>query len=337
MTWGPLFAPLAGLYGAGVVLRRTAYDRGWFESHAAPLFLVSVGGLEAGGSGKTPVTGLLLQAFQRAGRRVGLLTRGYGRQSSGLVVRQMGAAYDAATIGDEPAMLVRSGLDVPVAVCSNRNVGAHALCELGCDVGVLDDAFAHRAQQREVDIVVLRGDAPVGNGHLLPWGSLREPISSLRRANVIWLHFRGTRAGPIPDWLTQRFPAAVFVVSHAVVGPVNFGEEEVNVAGKRVLAMAGIARPADVVASLEGLGAQVIGLKSFSDHHRYSQTDISRVIDAARAEKVDGVVTTAKDAVKLTSSWEGPPLWVLQSTVAIIDGQDALAQLIGIKGQFLGL
>ncbi len=331
MALGPLGAPLAGLYGALVLARRAAYDRGWLRTVPSPLYTISVGGLEAGGSGKTPVTGLLLGALAASGRAVGLLTRGYGRTSRGLVLRSPGEPAAPEMVGDEPAMLVSAGPDVPVAACAARVEGARALARIGCDCAVLDDAFSHRAIARDVDLVVLRGEAPLGNGHLLPWGSLREPASSLARADVVWLHFRG-RAAPAPSWLD----APVVVVSESVPGPLRDAHSgEVVEPRGPLLAAAGIARPSDLVVSLRALGAEVARLVSFRDHHRFDAADVDRLVRAGRAH--GAVVVTAKDAVKIAPLWRPaqPPLWVLEQRVAIRRGLAALAETVGIQEEFL--
>jgi len=335
MALGPIAAPLAGLYGAVVLARRAAYDRGWLAVAESPLFTVSVGGLEVGGSGKTPVTGLLLAALKAAGQSVGLLTRGYGRESRGLLVRAPGEPVTPEAIGDEPAMLIGGGLDVPVAACASRLLGARALVEAGCDAAVLDDAFSHRALARHVDIVVLRGESPVGNGHLLPWGTLREPASSLARAQVVWLHFR-RGATPAPEWLEPYGKA--HVVSEAIPGPVTdaLSREERDVRGRRLLLAAGIARPRDLIDTVEALGGNAAELVPFADHHRFSVTDAAALARRARAGGVDAVAVTAKDAVKLARHWPaGTPLWVVRQRLAIREGAGSLAKFLNIKEKFL--
>ncbi len=334
VTLGPLAAPLASLYGAGVLLRRFAYDRGLVAVSLPPVFTVSVGGLEAGGSGKTPVAGLLLAALERAGRKPGLLTRGYGRKSSGLVYRAPGELVDPASIGDEPAMLVDAGLDVPVVACARRAEGAGRLVEVGCTSLVLDDAFAHRAQGRDLDIVVLRAEEPFGNGHLLPWGSLREPPSSLRRAHVVWLHHRTgvSIMGPHPGTVQRFSPEATRVSSEAVAhGPFDAGGEAVDMTGARVVAAAGIARPADFFRSVEAGGGDVACRMSFSDHHDYTAADVATIARAAERSKADAVVVTPKDAVKLRPLWSGVPLWVLGTRVIVRRGVRDLAARLGVE------
>lgn len=317
-------APLGVLYGSGVLLRRWAYDRGLLSVVQPPAFTVSVGGLEAGGSGKTPVAGLLLGAFAMAQRSPGLLSRGYGRKTTGLVVRQRGGLADPGILGDEPAMLVAAGHDVPVAACERRSVGAQALVDAGCQTLVLDDGFAHRALGRDVEIVVLNGEAPFGSGHYLPWGSLREPPSSLRRAQVVWLHYRRNADTRRPAWFEQWCPQAVLVVSRAVVDSDN------NLKGARAVAAAGIARPAEFRSSLENAGVEVCELVSFADHHVYTAKDVERLRQRQRHHNATVTIVTAKDAVKLAPMWEGSDLWVVASSVQLVQGTADLADALKV-------
>jgi tetraacyldisaccharide 4'-kinase len=335
VTLGPVGAPFASLYGLVTLIRRLAYDRGWLAAADPGVRTISVGGLEAGGSGKTPVAGFLLRSLVGAGRAPGLLTRGYGRASRGLVVRRVGERADPARLGDEPAMLVRGGLDLPIAACARRVVGAARLVELGCDTLVLDDGFAHRALARHVDIVVLRGEQPLGNGHLLPWGSLREPPSSLGRADVVWHHFRG-EPGEARARLVERAPGAVHVASSGrPAGPLDAAGNEVLVSGQRVVAAAGIARPTDLSESASRLGLEVVATRAFADHHRYAAADVRRLAALAEAENAAAVLVTEKDAVKLAPIWRGPPLWTIGVRVLIHAGMEQLAARLGIPAECL--
>lgn len=335
VTLGPIGAPLAGLYGLVTLVRRHAYDHGWLAAAEPGVTTVSVGGLEAGGSGKTPVAGFLLRSFVSAGRSPGLLTRGYGRSSRGPVVRQPGEDPDPARLGDEPAMLVRSGLDVPVAACARRVVGAARLVELGCDTLVLDDGFAHRALARHVDIVVLRGERPLGNGHLLPWGSLREPASSLARASIVWHHFR-REAGEPQARLLELAPSAVHVASSGrIVGPQDVAGNDVPVNGQRVVSAAGIARPEDLFDSASRLGLEVVATRAFADHHPFGVADVRGLARLAERARAAAVVVSEKDVVKLAPIWNGPPLWTVGVRVVVHVGIAGLAALLDLSASCL--
>ncbi len=307
--------------------RRWLYDTGWLPAHAPPLPTFCVGGLEAGGSGKTPVTAWLVWWLQVQGQQPGLLTRGYGRVHSApnLVVRQVGEAASPATLGDEAAMLVAGGRDVPVAACPKRVLGAQALAQLGCSALVMDDGFAHRALLRHVDIVVLRGDAPLGTGHLLPWGTLREPPSSLRRAHVVWLHFKhGVEAAKRSNLAVLRrwCPRATVVHSCASYALVDLAGRPVA-CDAPLMAASGVAHPAGFHRALAHLGAPVVQTMVFADHHRYGARDVHKLRCAMARCGAKALVVTAKDAVKLRELWPSQQsLHVLRADLHITHGMD---------------
>ncbi len=232
-------------------------------------------------------------------------------------------------------MLVQAGLDLPVAACGTRSIGAQALVECGCDVIVLDDGFAHRALARDVDIVVLRGEAPLASGHLLPWGSLREPPSSLRRAHVVWLHFAEHVVSP-PAWLEQLAPQASVVVSEArPVAARSLADEPVDLHGRRVVAAAGIANPQRFFAALARMGARLDESCSLPDHHLWQPADVEALAALVRSHGSDGLVVTPKDAIKLAALWQGPPLWVVGTQVRVLAGRAELAKRLRMEPQEL--
>jgi tetraacyldisaccharide 4'-kinase len=326
-TWAvPLTAPLSTLFGAAARTRRFLYDRRLLPVRAPGRPTISIGGLEAGGSGKTPVAGFVLQALLRQGRAPGLLTRGYGRAASHLVVRRRGERPLPGALGDEPAMLVAGGLDIPVAAYRVRAVGAHALIALGCDTLVLDDGFAHRALARDLDVVVLRGETPFGNGHFLPRGALREPPSSLQRAHVVWVHYRRETPPPAPPAWLSPYTHATLVLSHARVGAAtDAAGNAVQLAGAPILGAAGIAHPADFADSLDATECELLGFVRFADHHPYGRDDVARLQARMRRVGARALVVTPKDAIKLAALWpDAGTLWVLGTEVVVTHGMNAL-------------
>ncbi|MEO0813815.1 MAG: tetraacyldisaccharide 4'-kinase, partial [Myxococcota bacterium] len=287
---GPLGAPFAPLYQTITSVRRLAYDRDWISRERAAHPTFSVGGLEVGGTGKTPITRWLLKALLRAGYRPGLLTRGYGRESSGLQLHEPGASADPARLGDEPA-LIAAEVPVPIAVCADRFAGAQALGEQ-VNALVLDDGFSHRRLHRDLDVVALRSERGPETLHHLPWGPLRESVKGLGRADVFWLHGEEGHE-QTSQALGLRFPEILQVRST----PRLIGAG--TLAGRSVALVTAIARPERVERSLSEAEVHVVERLAFPDHHRFNSADLERIEVRSRGLPI---VCTAKDAVKLSNS-----------------------------------
>jgi tetraacyldisaccharide 4'-kinase len=329
--WGlPLSWPAAGLYGAAVAARGALYDAGALTAYRAPCPVISVGGLEAGGTGKTPTAAYLLRYLCAQGLAPGLLTRGYGRQHSGLVLRARGEPATAAALGDEPAMLIQAGLDVPVAACAERRRGATALAALGCRTLVLDDGFAHRALARDLDIVVLRGEAPLDNGYLLPRGDLREVPAALGRAHLVWFNYRRGPPPAVPPpsmarWLNDK---PVVLAQLVPTPPRDTGGQVQHIAGVRVIVAAGIARPEDLVFHLRAAGADVCHVAAFADHHAFSAGQMAALYRKQQRAGAAALVVTAKDAVRLQHLEYPGNLWICDTTVVVHYGAAELFRLL---------
>jgi tetraacyldisaccharide 4'-kinase len=330
--WHRVFIPPAKVFAAVVKTRRHLYDQAVFKSIQAPVPTFSVGGLEAGGSGKTPVVAWVLRSLLDQGQHPGLLTRGYGRRRRDLRVRSAGSPADPAAIGDEAAMLVASGLDVPVAAVANRSLGARALLGHACTSLVLDDGFSHRALRRQLDMVVLRAEQPFGNGQLLPAGSLREPPDSLSRAQVVWLMDKSGSPGsqPLrPAWLTALCPDALVVHSSLEpAGAFTTGGQSRPLSGRAVVAVAGIARPDDFFGMVQAQGADIKRRVRLADHQDYTPNRARDLLRLAREASAQ-LITTAKDAVKLAPLLPaGQELLVFHVRLEIHHGQRALLAAI---------
>lgn len=340
--WQLVYPALSLIYGCAVAARSALYDRAWLPCRAPPLPVICVGGLEAGGTGKTPMVAHLLARLERAGGKPGLLTRGYQRKARGLRVRAAGEAAAVYDLGDEAAMLVDGGLDVPVAACgSERLQGAQALQALGCRCAVMDDGLSHRALGRALNVVMVRGELPLRQARMLPWGSLREPISALRRADVIVVHHRANA----PHTEDPKRLWAAFVRQQSMANPPVpclfscSGPPEVRdaegrltpVAGIRVVAAAGTARPYEIPRTLGALGAEVAAFLPFADHEPYDDRALRRINAALEQTRAQALVVTAKDRIKLKGRL-GHPLWTLLSPLALHDPEDVLGGLLAQKG-----
>jgi tetraacyldisaccharide 4'-kinase len=298
--------PLELLYAGAARLHGLLYSRGWRERVRLGCKVLSVGNLGVGGAGKTPATALLARELRRRGHRVAIASRGYRREARDPVLvvsdgRRVHASV--AEAGDEPLLLAAHAPGVPVLVAARRALaGQRAIASFGADLLLLDDGFQHHALERDFDVVVVDGAFGFGNGHGLPRGPLREPLSALRRAHAV-----GVVDGPLPASdaarLARHAPTARrFELSRVPLGlrPLGGGalEPGAGLAGREVGLVCGIARPDSLRRSVERLGAAVVAERRFRDHHRYRAGDLEGL-----ATQAPLWVTTEKDALKIHPAW----------------------------------
>jgi tetraacyldisaccharide 4'-kinase len=297
-------APLAWLYRGLIAARRQAYEAGWFARASPGVPVVIVGNLTVGGTGKTPLAVYLAGELRARGFTVGLLSRGYGRQES--APRVVSADSDWRSVGDEPLILARSGCDTVVA--ADRLAGARLLAARGAQVIVTDDGLQHLRLARECEIVVIDGARGFGNAQLLPAGPLREPLGSLKRADVVVVNGAVEHAslagldGALA--MTLRMSSAVPLAGAAAPRPLA------AFAGSPVHAVAGIGNPQRFFRELRAHGLEVRE-HPFADHHAFSAADLSFADDLP-------VLMTEKDAVKCLA-FAAPKLWYVPVTAGFSD------------------
>ena len=294
--------PLTGLYGAATALRNRLYDRGTLSSRRLERPVVSVGNLSAGGSGKTPFVIALGELLKARGIRFDVLSRGYGRKTHGVrIVEDYGSAAD---FGDEPLLIARK-LGVPVIVGGSRYAaGRVAERKFETQLHILDDGFQHRSLARDFDIVLMTERD--FDDKLLPSGRLREPLSSLSRADAVVLP-----AGLVADYPLSRRDAACRVSRAAYQQKPHWRIERKIVLPHLPAApvvFCGIARPEQFFAQVRAAGIKPAAEIAFRDHHAYDRSDIER-LDAMRDKLgAAGFLTTEKDMVNLGTLLAEPEL-----------------------------
>jgi len=277
-----LLAPVGAGYGLASRLRRA-----WVQPIRVPIPVICVGNLVAGGAGKTPVALSLLTAMTARGLAPQALSRGYGGTEAG-PLRVDPARHDADQVGDEALLLAAVA---PTCVARDRAAGARAIADAGGEVIVMDDGFQNPAVTKDLSLLVVDGAYGFGNGRLIPAGPLRERVADgLARADAVVLLEPDTQG--FASKLSAQLP-----VLRARIAPTADGR---RLAGRRVLAFAGIGRPEKFFATLDSLGAVLVGCRAYADHHPYRPSEIDEILE--RAESMDAVpVTTEKDAVRLPS------------------------------------
>ena len=274
--------PLAWAYAAGARLRFSLAP-----TRRASVPVICVGNLVAGGAGKTPVALSLGSRLMDRGRKVHFLTRGYGGREPG-PLRVEPDRHGVAEVGDEALLLARCA---PTWVSRRRPAGAAAAVEAGAEVIVMDDGFQNPSLAKDLSLVVVDGAYGFGNGRVMPAGPLREPLAvGLARSQGVVVI--GEDSGLLP--------ASTPPVVRARIRP---GPEAADLAGKSVLAFAGIGTPRKFFRTLEGIGCRLAGAHAFPDHHPYSAGDVDRLCRTAR--DLGAIpVTTEKDAVRLPPNAE---------------------------------
>jgi tetraacyldisaccharide 4'-kinase len=314
----------AAIFAAAATLRRSLYDARALPIHRLGVPVVCVGNLTTGGTGKTPMCALVAERLSRRGLLPGILSRGYG------------ASHGP---NDEALLLARLLPGVPHVQDRDRVAGGRRLVERGCGSIVLDDGFQHRRLHRDLDLVLLDATRPWGlpapneGGSpvraLLPRGLLREPPSSLRRADAVVLTRVSQAQAPDLERLEreiERFAPGKPVL-RADHRPARLRDESgqvhelASLSGREVDLASGIGNPESFERSVEALGARVRTHRVFPDHHSYAAGDLASLGADRRA-----LVVTAKDAVKLAGG--GAKFLALEIDLVLTSGEAVLEALL---------
>lgn len=313
MKLPPLISvPLSWLYGMVVHIRHKLFDLKILRSEEFDIPVVCIGNLTVGGTGKTPVAELLIERFSEH-YRVGVLSRGYRRKTKGFVLST--PTSSARTIGDEPRQMKLKYPSVPVAVCEKRAEGIRLLRKAHPEIEliILDDAFQHRYVEPWVNILLMDYNNPVYRDRLLPWGRLRDTRNQIHRANFVLVTKCPDDLNPLDMRIVINslglFPYQSLYFTRMRQGEITplFADRVVGKVreGDPVIAMSGIANPVPLLESLRKR-FDVVAELTFDDHHTYRLSDMRR-LEALFAAYPDAVVlTTEKDAVKLTNRKKVP-------------------------------
>ncbi|MDC9613016.1 tetraacyldisaccharide 4'-kinase [Xenorhabdus khoisanae] len=303
--------PLSALYGLVSGLRRLSYKMGLSRSWKAPVPVIVVGNLTAGGNGKTPVVIWLVEQLQQKGYRVGVVSRGYGGESEHypLLVTD---DVTTAQAGDEP-VLIRRRTGAPVAVAPKRADAIEALlAHVPIDIVVTDDGLQHYALQRDYEIVVIDGVRRFGNGCWLPAGPMRELAGRLNTVNTIIVNGGTAQAGELP--MTLKGELAVNLLTGEMRNVTDI---------PNAIAMAGIGHPPRFFATLQQLGANLQETHAFADHQLYEKSQLLALTNSDQ-----NLLMTEKDAVKCIQ-FAQPNWWYLPVNAVLPEeeGQKVLNEI----------
>lgn len=301
---------LSALYGAAVQVKNSLYDRGTLNTRRLRGPVISIGNITVGGAGKTPFLILLGGLLKERGVRFDVLSRGYRRATKGVAL--VDPAGSPQTFGDEPLLIARN-LQVPVIVAEDRYAGGQfAEQKFGPQLHLLDDGFQHRQLARDFDIVLVTpADA---SDSLLPAGRLREPRSSLLRADAV-VFTNDALAQGLP--LERQF---LWRVRRDIIPP------DVK---ETCFAFCGIARPQTFFDQLRAAGVSLAGTRSFRDHHRYNDLDVRQLLESRKQHGATAFVTTEKDVVNLGLHLAAvQPLHIVLVRIQLEDADTALDLLL---------
>jgi tetraacyldisaccharide 4'-kinase len=323
---------LSRLYGAAVHIRTASYRAGILKTRRLPCRVISIGNITVGGTGKTPLTVYVVEKVHRLGYRAAVISRGYkgeAEKTGGIVSDGQELRMTTQIAGDEPTLIAMRIMKyaAPVLVGQDRfRIGQLAMSKFKPDVIILDDGFQHVKLARDINVVLLDSRHPFGNGYLLPRGVLREPISSLMRANIFILTrvdsaeksvsaenlgalscylqerrlYRTTHEPVLREWLPAEYRLAgenfTFSTSQ------NFRQLRM----RKVFAFSGIAANDEFKRTLKHLQCDLKGFIGFGDHHLYTDADVARILHSANAAGANCLCTTDKDYVRMAHRIKWP-------------------------------
>ena len=294
-------------YGVIIRIRNFLYDRKILKTFKPDVLTISVGNLTTGGVGKTPFTAELANFYTEKGKKVGILSRGYGGSLPNKEVNVISDGekiyFPAKQSGDEPFWLSQNCRKVLVFTCSSRVKAAKLAVEkYGCEVLIADDSFQHRKLGRDINFMLVNAETKFGNGKLLPAGPLRESMKEVKRATKIIVtnkSYDDENALKYCEELEKKYKKPVYLCKMIPDACVNIkNDEEILPKMVSVVSFCAIGQPDDFFNFIKK-DYNLIDKKVFPDHYSYTLKDVENIISFAEQNGVTNIVTTEKDGVKI--------------------------------------
>ncbi|MEO8880750.1 MAG: tetraacyldisaccharide 4'-kinase [Gemmatimonadaceae bacterium] len=311
-----VLAPASMLFALISGTRNALYDQRFLRAHAPRIPALSVGNITVGGTGKTPVSSWLATRLQSRGARPAIVLRGYG--------------------DDEPLVHARLTPTIPVIVGANRIEAIERAAAADADIAVLDDGFQHRRVSRTADVVLVSADVPGDPSRMLPTGPLREPAAALRRASLVIVTRKAASlddARAVAAHVRILAPAVPTAIVHLALSEIRIGDAPAaplgSIAGRRVLAIAGIGNGAAFGDQLAQTGA-IVRMKSFPDHHPFTEAEAQALARDLGTDEI--ALCTLKDAVKLVSLWPraARAIGYVSQAVIVEESEDAIDAILDL-------
>lgn len=308
--------------------------------YRAPVYVISIGNMIVGGSGKTPFTIYLAELLSNQGLQIGVSHRGYKSKLENKVTvisDQHGLLPIADEAGDEAWLIAKRLVGIPVVVGKDRTKAIQLLCKTfpDLDVVILDDSFQHLKVKHDLDFVIINEWLRFGNGFVLPSGILREPMTALNNADILIIN-RINETGEIDKKLCHQlkpYTQPLFQGRYETIQVYDFIGNEIavdKIVGDRVLMISGVGNPNGFDASVRALKLNIIGGILFQDHYEYAdKAQRERILKSLHEKEAKWIITTEKDYAKLRHYPEFADfLLILKISFILDDSEKALTGLI---------
>ena len=320
-------------------LRNFFYEQNLLKIYEAKVPIISVGNISMGGTGKTPMAEYLIRHFNSKGIKLAYLSRGYGRKTKGYYAVDVEKG-DAQMFGDEALQMARKFPHIPVAVCEDRSTGVQELTKQKVELIILDDAFQHRKLARDVDILLIDANRLPYQDFVLPSGSLREPLSGIKRADILIVNKikDHSQIENIEQKLSKWGKKLAFteVVQTDVLPFVgsehSFSAETESLKSKEVILFSGIGNAHFFEEQMRAAGWNIQGHLKFGDHHDFTSKDIERVLRLGDKDSI--FICTEKDYCRLMGSpffskLEEKPFFYIPIQLNFLSGEQGLLDMLG--------
>ncbi|MBT3946417.1 MAG: tetraacyldisaccharide 4'-kinase [Candidatus Marinimicrobia bacterium] len=327
-----LLFPLAMFYWGLVYWRSLFYKYGFFVSRRLPCSVISIGNITVGGTGKTPTVIFLAEYLKGKGKRVAVLSRGYGRATKGTLMVSDGNGPNVSweKSGDEPFLMAKKLNQIPVVVDEDRfRGGMFIMQKFNPDIILLDDAFQHRAIERDLDLILVNSGDKSFDHKLLPYGLLREPWMNINRGDAVILtktNLKKPKPFLIRKIKESRLPI-LHSTTHASLSTLS-PEKPDSIKKKKVFIVSAIGDSSGFIQTVKNLGCDIVGEKIFPDHFKYSQSDWKNT--ESLSAQVDYIITTEKDWVKIEHFSFTKPVIVVGIKIKIQPGKKLERLLIDL-------
>ncbi|MBR2215901.1 MAG: tetraacyldisaccharide 4'-kinase [Selenomonadaceae bacterium] len=339
------------IYSQLVNFKLAGYKFNLLKKRELDCFVISLGNITVGGTGKTPTAQRLARSIRDMGYRVVILNRGYRAKwhgKVGIVSDGDKLHMDAAEAGDEAFMLAKHLPNVPVLIGAERaQTGQYAIEHFGAEVAILDDGYQHWQLKRDMDILLIDAVNVFGNEYILPRGTLREPMSHIKRADVCLLTKVDQAANGSREYIRDKVrryndhalivesihqPRCFIPLADWYVDIAGDGIDVSEIKGKRIMAVSAIGNPASFEQTLNDLGVVIIESLRYPDHHDYTLKEMTDILQQAVAQGAEAIVITEKDAVKIpaevvTATWQ-IPVYVICVEVTFQGGREEFHELL---------